>query len=269
MARNEEKAQSMLNRWLAYKRDDREGAPKKQPYQKRPALASECTTIGDCERWRMQIVREIGKKIMEIQNESLGEQRIRDLNDDINKSLREKGHWERRIIDLGGPNYRKFERIVDDQLLSEQDPTLGTEQKGFTYKYFGAARKLPGVKELFLKKEDPKAKRRRFDTRGLDADYYGYRDDEDGILETLEQEAEKKALASISGTESKDSDSSVELGNNDYIAHVPVPTKQQMEKLLVDKRKQDLLKKYVSKQLLSDLDQQKKEVEVVLGKRKH
>lgn len=40
---------------------------------------------------------------------SLGEFRIRDLNDEINKVLREKGHWERRIIELGGPNY--FVRI--------------------------------------------------------------------------------------------------------------------------------------------------------------
>lgn len=38
--------------------------------------------------------------------ESLGEQRIRDLNDEINKLLREKAQWERRIIELGGPNYR-------------------------------------------------------------------------------------------------------------------------------------------------------------------
>lgn len=35
----------------------------------------------------------------------LGEFRIRDLNDEINKLLREKRHWEERIIELGGPNY--------------------------------------------------------------------------------------------------------------------------------------------------------------------
>ena len=36
----------------------------------------------------------------------LGEYRIRDLNDEINKLLREKRHWEDRIVELGGPNYR-------------------------------------------------------------------------------------------------------------------------------------------------------------------
>lgn len=36
----------------------------------------------------------------------LGEFKIRDLNDEINKLLREKGHWEHRIKELGGPDYR-------------------------------------------------------------------------------------------------------------------------------------------------------------------
>lgn len=28
---------------------------------------------------------------------------IRDLNDEINKLLRERRHWEKRIVELGGP----------------------------------------------------------------------------------------------------------------------------------------------------------------------
>ena len=47
------------------------------------------------------LVRQVG----EIQNPGLGEFKIRDLNDQINKLIREKGHWEKRIVDLGGPNY--------------------------------------------------------------------------------------------------------------------------------------------------------------------
>lgn len=35
----------------------------------------------------------------------LGEFRIRDLNDEINKLLREKRYWEERIKELGGPDY--------------------------------------------------------------------------------------------------------------------------------------------------------------------
>ena len=35
----------------------------------------------------------------------LGEFRIRDLNDEINKLIREKNHWQDRIKELGGPDY--------------------------------------------------------------------------------------------------------------------------------------------------------------------
>jgi len=40
------------------------------------------------------------KKVSQIQNAGLGEFKIRDLNDEINKLLREKRHWEARIIEL-------------------------------------------------------------------------------------------------------------------------------------------------------------------------
>jgi hypothetical protein len=32
--------------------------------------------------------------------------KLRDLNDEINKLLREKGHWEDRIKELGGQDYK-------------------------------------------------------------------------------------------------------------------------------------------------------------------
>lgn len=35
----------------------------------------------------------------------LGEFKIRDLNDEINKLLNEKRHWEERILELGGKDY--------------------------------------------------------------------------------------------------------------------------------------------------------------------
>lgn len=37
--------------------------------------------------------------------EGLAEHKIRDLNDQINKLLREKYHWEKRIKELGGPDH--------------------------------------------------------------------------------------------------------------------------------------------------------------------
>uniref|UniRef100_A0A8C4NB66 ISY1 splicing factor homolog n=1 Tax=Eptatretus burgeri TaxID=7764 RepID=A0A8C4NB66_EPTBU len=60
--------------------------------ERRPFLASECDDLHKAEKWRRQV------RGGEVKN-------IRDLNDEINKLLREKGHWEVRIHELGGPDY--------------------------------------------------------------------------------------------------------------------------------------------------------------------
>lgn len=68
----------------------------------------------------------------------LGEFRIRDLNDEINKLIREKGHWEAQIKELGGKDYARIgPRMFDNE---------GREVPGNRgYKYFGAAKDLPGI----------------------------------------------------------------------------------------------------------------------------
>jgi len=37
---------------------------------------------------------------------SISEYQIRDLNDELNKLMREKYRWEQQIVDLGGIDYR-------------------------------------------------------------------------------------------------------------------------------------------------------------------
>lgn len=60
----------MLNRFLAGKAEEARG-----PKQKRPYLATECHDLNEADRWRQQILREIGRKVMEIQNAGLGDHR--------------------------------------------------------------------------------------------------------------------------------------------------------------------------------------------------
>jgi pre-mRNA-splicing factor ISY1 len=55
---------------LAGKVDDARG-----PKEKRPYLATECSDLVEADKWRQQIIREIGRKVMEIQNAGLGEHR--------------------------------------------------------------------------------------------------------------------------------------------------------------------------------------------------
>jgi hypothetical protein len=73
---------------------------------------------------------------------NLTEFQVRELNDEINRMFKTKYHWEFRIRELGGPDYiRKRPKVLDAD---------GREVPGTRgYKYFGRARELPGVKELF------------------------------------------------------------------------------------------------------------------------
>ena len=75
----------MFNKFIASKQGALHGEKQRRPY-----LASECSDLDQADKWRQEILREIGRKVMEIQNAGLCEHRLRDLNDEINKRLREK-----------------------------------------------------------------------------------------------------------------------------------------------------------------------------------
>lgn len=187
MARNSEKAMTALARWRDLKLTSEGGGSEKfTGARRRPFLAEECSDIRSCKRWRREIVQEISQKMAQIQNAGLGEFRLRDLNDEINKLIREKRHWEKRILKLGGPNY-----MMSNKMLDSEGKEL-TWNKG--YKYFGASKDLPGVRELFEPDPPKPLKKTRAEyMRYVDAHYFGYMDEEDGQVMPLEDEAEKRA----------------------------------------------------------------------------
>lgn len=122
-----------------------------------------------------------------IQDAGLSDYEVRDLNDEINKLMREKRHWENQIIALGGANYRRSVAMLD----ADGKEVPGT--KG--YKYFGRAKELPGVKELFESKakeeDEDKATAefyKKFTNNG--PAYYGDLDEADGELLEFEKQAE-------------------------------------------------------------------------------
>ncbi|CBI37603.3 unnamed protein product, partial [Vitis vinifera] len=250
MARNEEKAQSMLNRFITLKNEE-----KKKPKERRPYLASECRDLAEADKWRQQIMREIGRKVAEIQNEGLGEHRLRDLNDEINKLIREKSHWERRIIELGGPNYTKHSAKMTDlegNIVDVPNPS----GRGPGYRYFGAAKKLPGVRELFEKPPELRKRKSRYDIyKRIDASYYGYRDDEDGVLEKVEGPAEERMraakLAEWEALEEIKREAR-RAKEREFVVHVPLPDEKEIERMVVEKKKMELLSKYTSEGLLEE-----------------
>ncbi|OWA53335.1 Pre-mRNA-splicing factor ISY1-like protein [Hypsibius exemplaris] len=281
MARNAEKAMTALARWHKMKTEESRGGTERRPY-----LASLCSDVRKAERFRVEIIREISKKMENIQNAGLGEFRLRDLNDEINKLLREKRHWEYRIMELGGRDYRRAPLVMTEE---------GREVPGqYGYKYFGAARDLPGVKELFEKQpEAPPRKTRGELMQNVDAEYFGYRDEEDGVIVPLEQEEEKKATLKIvaewkekkeKGEFDRPEDEEdiyykaaldameeaipdepevmeVEDGSGRHLVTVDVPSQQEVEDAIVRRKKQELLEKYASETLM----QQSAEARTLLG----
>lgn len=184
MARNSEKAMSTLHRWRQLQASEAEGGIKGKP-KRRPYLAELCQDLKEAEKWRREIISEISNLVQLIQNEGLEECKIRDMNDHINKLFREKKHWERRIIDLGGSNY-----IRTVSTKSEDDDVLGTRN----YKYFGAAKNLPGVRELFAAPDKGPARKTKAELlKFVNCDYFGFRDEDDGVILPLEAAAEEEA----------------------------------------------------------------------------
>nr|GAT60890.1 predicted protein [Mycena chlorophos] len=142
MARNQEKAQSMLYRFREAQAAELGLGTRAD---RRPRMASSCKNLREAERWRGELLREVSRKVAKIQDPGLGDYELRDLNDEINKLLREKRHWENQIVALGGANYRRNVAMLDDD---------GKEVPGTKgYKYFGRAKELPGVRELFQSKK--------------------------------------------------------------------------------------------------------------------
>lgn len=65
MARNEEKAQSMLYRFREAQAAEMGLA---QKTDRRPRVAASCKDLRGCERWRGEILREVSRKVSKIQD---------------------------------------------------------------------------------------------------------------------------------------------------------------------------------------------------------
>ncbi|PPD87587.1 hypothetical protein GOBAR_DD15492 [Gossypium barbadense] len=193
------KAQSMLNRFIALKAKE-----KKKPKERHHFLASECRDLAVAKKWDQQIMREISHKVTEVQNDGLEEHRLCDINDEINKLIREK---------FGrGPGYR----------------------------YFKAAKKLPRVKKLFEKQPELRKRRTTDDIyKSIDASYYGYRDE---------------VLARVKGpTEAKmRTKAEEEWQRVEEIRREVVSVGLLRERMIVERKKMELLSKYASEGLLEE-----------------
>ncbi|KAL8666011.1 MAG: hypothetical protein Q9202_001748 [Teloschistes flavicans] len=241
MARNSEKAQSMLFRFRAAQAADLGILDLGRT--RRPRAITSITSIPACEKWRGQVLKEIGRKVSKIQDPALSDPQIRDLNDEINKLMREKYMWEHQIRGMGGPNYMRGGKAYDEE--GKEVPGGG---KG--YRYFGRAKELPGVKELFevRKPKEDKGLETRADLRmKVDAGYYGYNlDEEDGTLvayENAKEEEARRVLVEGKGEEGGDKAWEPLPGDVGDGVGWRLPGLEEVQEELVDRRRRRLLDK--------------------------
>jgi pre-mRNA-splicing factor ISY1 len=189
MARNQEKAQSTLYRFREAQAAELGIAPSSA---RRPRVASRVSNLRECEKWRGEVLREISRKVSKIQDFGLTDYEVRDVNDEINRLIREKGAWEHQIVALGGANYKRgVPKMLDDS---------GREVPGTRgYKYFGRAKDLPGVKELLNRSVEEEAEMETFRSlkykrfANQTPAYYGDDDEGDGLVLAAEEQAEERA----------------------------------------------------------------------------
>ncbi|PFH34511.1 RAB43, member RAS oncogene family protein [Besnoitia besnoiti] len=266
MARNAERANAVLNKWLAVKDAVVKGVATRQ---RRPRDVNSCGDIKQAEKWRSEVMREIGKMIAQVQDASLGEHRIRYLNDDINKMIRVKKAWEFRTKDLGGPDYSTSSTTLE---ATSKMSAAGADG----YMYFGAAKELKGVRELLEREASEQQKPRKTRAmlfKNITPDYYGWRDEEDGEMllaekireEELRQEVQgphrkrvrAARLAGDSNAEGKEEKKKHKRGEHGsptavsapkFRSYVPVPTADAIARLLLERKKHLLFEKYGSRQ---------------------
>lgn len=78
--------------------------------------------------------------------------------------------------------------------------------------------------------------------KDIDADYYGYMDDDDGILVPLEQKAEQEAREKyIKEWMSREKEPEADV---ETISQKPIPSQQDIQEALLIRKKKELLEKY-------------------------
>jgi pre-mRNA-splicing factor ISY1 len=83
---------------------------------RRNIARNQSESVEDTRRYVFLVLSVLSRLCVQIflRTAGLTDYEVRDLNDEINKLMREKRHWENQIIALGGANYRRNVAMLDD-----------------------------------------------------------------------------------------------------------------------------------------------------------
>lgn len=222
-----------------------ESGVKRHPKDLKSLNPASCTSIPIAEQNRRDILKEIHRKIGRIQDKELELAIVRTLNDEINESIEKIRVWDERIRELGGLSKRSQRRIEEFEASAvgsdEQTELLQFEGKY----YFGRARELPEVQDFLKHRQEidkeslelTKMRKQRSEMYAkVDHIYYGLLNEE----QERHIKAEEDEIFAEPAIES-------DLNEADLLAlkeGLNIPTQEQVQEYLVERRKAELLKKY-------------------------
>lgn len=232
----------------------------------RPKYIQSVESLPQAEKWRSVVIGEISVKLTRIQDPTISDYLIRDLNDSLNKLFNEKRAWEHHIKALGGNDYINFGKNMNVGVVAND----GVQVKG--YRYYGRARELSEVKKL-LKSKAPKKEQPETNWEDrIDLSYYGLYDEAYNRRSGLEKEqvlinevAERLGETGLStSTETTENDplleyerkvgtqrlmemkrkyTNVEPEEKIIDFELAAPTDDQVQKWMVETRKKELIAK--------------------------
>ena len=266
MSRNKEKAQSSLNRFY---QSQSSSVSINYHYHQRPKNIHSVTQLSQAEGWRRSIIGEISNKLTEINDFEILDDKIREINDQLNELFNEKRRWEYHIRDkLHGNDYIRHTGKTGNDLINT-GIRVNNLDKGKYYRYFGRAKELPEVKSLIEENKKnwkthkhndnddmDRGKRRRKVGQSKSSDnliemnYYGFYDEEEEkysdedtvqLVDPLVSYEEKRCKE-LNDTEIQQEE--LEKLQQIQMSFIDIPTNEIVTKWLVNKRREQLLNKF-------------------------
>eukprot|EP00835_Amoeboradix_gromovi_P007158 NODE_1111_length_1057_cov_0.172234.p1 type:complete len:249 gc:universal NODE_1111_length_1057_cov_0.172234:179-925(+) len=194
-------------------------------YTPRPVNTNDCNSLENAKMFRFELIEDISRRVELIQDESLQEFQIREMNDKINELLVEKENWDQRIVELGGPNYARLEPSkieITKDVITKQG-----------YRYFGRARELSGVKTLLkAQSEFEQLQNDVLDIPVMPTDYYFNELDFELAVqyESKESRTIDKSLGNVFG-----------IYPQDVLYFHSLPSDAEIEEVLVNLKKKEIL----------------------------
>ncbi|GCF00074.1 nineTeen Complex (NTC) component [Zygosaccharomyces mellis] len=223
MSRNAEKSSSVLVRFQELKAEETGGFKDFSRYR-RPKRVASVKNLKDALEWRGQVAKEISDKLTRIYDPSLNDWQVEDLNDQLNNLVKERNRWDWHIQkDLGGAKPRKT-GTVNGKLIAGK-------------RYFGRALELPEVQKVLKEQEESKKSNQELVNTKLipkdyNDDYYGTTQD---VPELRQYESSwTPVLRRHYGRR--------DTGCDTLKGDINIPDLKDMERWLVERKKQKLLK---------------------------